>query len=288
MFIAPSDPEKPFIMKGTENSAKPITMKFIPARLDDNPHLDSDGMYRSMLESMPEIERRQLLEGDWMASNDAMFPEFDIRKHVIEPFPIPRHWNRVAGLDYGYRDPSAAVWFAVNPEDGGLIVYDEFLQSGLTGREFALAIRDKEENELVNVDHPIDWSIFARTGHTGPTIAESMLSVPGFRLRRADKNREAGWVQIHEHLRVDPETGAPKIQFFSTCKNTIKQILSAKVHKTKPNDLDDTRNEDGHWDLLDALRYGVMARPRIETYEQSLLRVKQTNRWNQINGYFSV
>lgn len=287
MFIQPKEPGQPFILKGTENSPKPITMKFIPAKLSDNPHLDTDGMYRSMLEGLPEVERRQLLDGDWLASNDAMFPEFNILDHVVEPFHIPPHWNRVAGLDYGYRDPSAAVWFAVNPDDGSIVIYDEFLQTGLTGREFALAISEREENELVPVDHPIDWSVYARTGHTGPTIAESMLSVPSFRLRRADKNREAGWVQIHELLRKDPQTGAPKVQIFSSCKQTIRQLLGAKVHKNKPGDLDDTRNTDGHWDLLDALRYGVMSRPRIQTFDRSLVNIKRETSWNRINSYFS-
>lgn len=288
MFIAPEEPGKPFIMKGTENSTRPITMRFIPAKLEDNPHLDIDGMYRSVLESMDEVLRRQLLDGDWLASNDNMFPEFDINLHVCEPFAVPRHWNRIAGLDYGYRDPSAATWIAVNPEDGSLIVYDEFLQTGLTGREFALAIQEREQNELVYVDHPVDWSIYARTGHTGPTIAESMLTVPGFKMRRADKNREAGWIQVHEYLRKDPNTGAPKIQIFSTCRNTIRQLMSVKVNKNKPGDIDDTRTADGHWDLLDALRYAIMSRPRLESWNNNLTGLKQTNRWEQINNYFRV
>lgn len=289
MFIKDKEPNTPFIMPGTgANGIRPITMRFIPARLEDNPHLDNDGSYRAMLHSLSDIDRKQLLEGDWLASNDAMFPEFNLDTHVIEPFTVPRHWNRVAGLDYGYRDPSAGVWFAVNPEDSSLVVYDEFLQAGLTGREFALAIQDKEVNDLVPINHPIDWSVFARTGHTGPTIAESMLSVPGFRLSRADKNREAGWTQIHEHLRPDPATGAPKIQIFSTCKNTIKQLMSSKVHKTRGEDLDDTRNSEGHWDLLDALRYGIMSRPRIRTFSDDLHKMKQYNRWHQINDYFSI
>jgi hypothetical protein len=227
-----------------------------------------------------------LLEGDWLASKDNMFTEFDIQKHVCEPFYVPKHWNRVAGLDYGYRDPSAGVWFAVNPDDNSIVVYDEFCQTGLTGKEFALAIKAREAEELVYVDHPIDWSVFARTGHTGPTIAESMLQVPGFKLRKADKNREAGWVQIHEHLRSDPKTGAPKIQIFSSCPQLIRQLVSAKVSKTKPNDLDDSRTADGHWDMLDALRYGLMSRPRVETLDQRLTMFKQHNRWGQINSYF--
>ncbi len=289
MFIKDKESNVPFLLPGTgKDGVAPITCRFIPAKLEDNPHLDRDGAYRAMLNSLGEVERKQLLEGDWLASNDSMFPEFRVDVHVVDPFTIPRHWNRVAGLDYGYRDPSAAVWFATNPEDGSLIIYDEFLQTGLTGREFSQNIMEREKDELVYVSHPIDWSVFARTGHTGPTIAESMLSVPGFRLQKADKNREAGWVQIHEHLRRDPNTGAPKIQIFSTCKGLIKQLLSAKVHKNKPNDLDDSRNADGHWDLLDALRYGMMSRPRMETYQENLLRTKQTNRWEQVNDYFSV
>jgi hypothetical protein len=216
-----------------------------------------------------------------------MFTEFDVELHTIDPFEVPRHWNRTAGLDYGYKDPSAAVWFAVDPSDGSLLVYDEFIQTGLTGREFAQAIQEKEEYELVTVDHPIDWSIYAKTGHTGPTIAESMLSVPRFQIRKADKNREAGWIQIHELLRNDPKTGIPKVRIFSTCRNLIKQLMSCKVHPTKPGDINQSRNSDGHWDLLDAFRYAVMSRPRQVTYEDALLNAKNGNTWNKYRGYFN-
>jgi hypothetical protein len=287
MFIKDREANKTFVLPGTEHEEHPTTVRFIPAKLEDNPYLARDGRYRSVLRSLDDTLRKQLLDGDWLASKDNMFTEFDIELHVTEPFDIPPNWNRVAGLDYGYKDPSAAVWYAVDPEDGSIIVYDEFLQSGLTGREFAEVIKEREKYELLTVDHPIDWSIYARTGHSGPTIAESMLSVPGFQIRKADKNREAGWVQIHELLRKDSVTGAPKMRIFSTCRQLIKQLLSAKVHKTKPGDIDQTRTADGHWDLLDALRYGVMSRPRKETFHDALLRAKSGNTWNKYRGYFN-
>jgi hypothetical protein len=287
MFIKDREPNKAFIMPGTEKSQHPTTLKFIPAKLSDNPYLDEDGRYRSVLESLGETLKKQLLEGDWLASNDNMFNEFEIPLHVVDPFTIPKHWTRVAGLDYGYKDPSAGVWFAVDPEDGSLVVYDEFMEVGLTGREFALAIKEKEENELVTVDHPIDWQIYAKTGHTGPSIAESMFTVRGFQCRKADKNRDAGWVQIHELLRRDPVTGIPKVRIFSSCKNLIKQLMSVKVHPTKPGDINQNRNSDGHWDLLDAFRYGVMSRPKQETYEDRLMRSKSGNTWNKYRGYFN-
>ena len=39
--------------------------RFIPARLSDNPYLATTGDYETMLLSLPEHQRRQLLDGDW-------------------------------------------------------------------------------------------------------------------------------------------------------------------------------------------------------------------------------
>lgn len=287
MFIKDREPMKRFLMPGTENNPHPITMKFIPAQLSDNPHLDNNGLYRSVLMAQDELTREQLLEGNWLIADDNMFPEFKPAVHVVEPYDVPRHWNRTAGLDYGYRDPSAGVWFATNPENGNIVVYDEFLQRGLTGREFGLAVQEKEQYDPMLVDHPIDWSIFARTGHTGPTIAESMQSVPNLRLRPADRNREAGWVRVHDMFRDNMEIGGPQIEIFSSCTQLIRQLQTAKIHKTKPNDLDSTRNKEGHWDLLDAFRYGIMSRPRRQTFEDRLLQHKQHDGWGKVQSYFS-
>ncbi len=289
MFIKDREPNVPFILPGTENFETPTTCRFIPAKLSDNPYLNN-GDYEGKLRAFGGIISKQLLEGDWLASVDNMWPEFDLERHVVKPYEVPRHWNRVAGIDYGYRDPSAVVWFAVNPENGNIVVYKEFMRSGLTGRELALKIMFEEERELMIVDHPVDWQVYAKTGHIGPSIAESMYSVPGFSMRRADKSREAGWNQIHELMRPAPNTEAPKLEVFDTCPELIKQIMSAKISKqpSKPNDIDDTRSTNHHWDLLDAFRYGVMSRPRLETLEQRLVRTQQTNKWEKINDYFSL
>ena len=94
-------------------------------------------------------------------------------------------------------------------------------------------------------------------------------------------------MQVHELLRKDPVNGIPKVRIFSTCRGTIKQLMSAKVHNTKPGDINQARNSDGHWDLLDALRYAVMSRPRRVTYEDALLSAKSGNTWNKYRGYFN-
>ena len=45
-------------------------------------------------------------------------------------------------------------------------------------------------------------------------------------LRRADKNRIQGKIQIHEYLKVTDRTVRPKLQIFNTCPNLIKELQS--------------------------------------------------------------
>ena len=92
-------------------------------------------------------------------------------------------------------------------------------------------------------------------GYTGPTIGE-MLAIKGHKLRRADKNRMAGKVQIHEYLRPNRETGRPRLQITSNCINLIKELQSLPLASSNPEDVD-TKAEDHAYD---ALRYMLMTR----------------------------
>lgn len=56
----------PFVTE-TGEQIKPLSRTFIPARLDDNPYL-SDTNYRSVLQSLPEPLRSQMLYGDFAAA----------------------------------------------------------------------------------------------------------------------------------------------------------------------------------------------------------------------------
>ena len=130
-YISPAPPNDSFL--GTDG----ITRKFIPARLQDNPYLAYDGRYEQMLKSLPPAQRKQLLEGDWDVAEGAAFTEFERPLHVIAPFEIPIHWERIKGIDYGYASESCCIWGAVDPSDGTLIIYRELYRKGLLGTELA-------------------------------------------------------------------------------------------------------------------------------------------------------
>ena len=256
-YIDPSPPYESF------HGADGLTRKFIPARLEDNPYLANDGRYEQMLKALPPTQRRQLLEGDWEVAEGAAFTEFDRHLHVIEPFEIPMHWERIKGIDYGYASESACVWGAVDKDDGTLIIYRELYRKGLLGTDLAHMITEMELNDPLSVPGVLDTACWNRTGQTGPTIGETLVKA-GHKLRRADKNRVAGKIQIHEYLKVQ-QSGRPKIQIFNTCPNLIRELQSIPLDKSNPEDVDTHAPDHAY----DALRYLIMARPRVnDTYSQ--------------------
>ena len=234
-----------------------LSRKFIPARLTDNPYLAKDGIYEQMLMSLPPVQRKQLLEGNWDVNEGAAFTEFDPDVHIVAPFSIPITWERIKGIDYGYASESACVWGAMDKVDGTLIIYRELYRKGLTGVDLGAIITDMEMEDPLSVPGVLDTSAWARTGTTGPTVGESLVK-QGHKLRRADKNRIQGKIQIHEYLKVQPN-GRPRLQIFNTCPNLIKELQSIPLDKRNPEDVDTHAADHAY----DALRYLIMSRPRI-------------------------
>ena len=275
-FIDPSVPDKSFWAtdengevikwpKGHSREGEPLfKRKFIPATLFDNPYLSEDGMYEANLLSLPEHQRRQLLEGDWDINEGAAFPEFSRRIHVVDPFDIPSNWVRFRACDYGYGSYTGVVWLAVVPGSEQLVVYRELYVSKIIATDLADMILDIERDEKVRYG-VLDSSLWHNRGDTGPSLAEQMI-IRGCRWRPADRSkgsRVAGKNELHRRLQVDEFTEEPRLVIFSNCTNLISQLPSIPLDKRNPEDVD-TNSEDH---LYDALRYGIMTRPRSNIFD---------------------
>jgi len=261
-YVLPSESNNAFIGKDG------LTRKFIPARLQDNPYLAEDGEYERMLNSLPAVQRKQLLEGNWDIAEGAAFAEFERETHIISPFEIPSWWERFKGIDYGYAAESCCLWAAVDPEDKTIIIYRELYQKGLTGSALADKITYMEESEVKSIPGVLDTAAWARTGYSGPTIGETLVN-KGHKLRRADKNRVAGKVHIHEHLRKRPD-GRPRLQVVSSCTNLIRELQGIPLSKTNSEDVDTNASDHAY----DALRYLLMSRPRVDHPYDRRLRIQ--------------
>ncbi len=88
----------------------PRSRTFIPAKLGDNPYYSKDNHYRSVLQSLPEPLRSQLLNGDFQAAA------------VADPFQIiPTDWVRAAQKRWLEREKPSTPLTAVgiDPSRGG-------------------------------------------------------------------------------------------------------------------------------------------------------------------------
>ena len=268
MFVDPTIPNEPFwatdIDSGKvlrygpnhpEHADEPLYQRrFIPARLTDNPFLMESGEYEAMLLSLPEVERRRLLEGDWDVADGAAFSEFDRSVHVVEPFEVPYNWPRLRAADYGYSSPSCVLWGAVD-WDGNIFIYRELYDKGYTGETLARIINALEVNDPLMQISVLDGACWSKHG-TGPSIAESMIR-NGVRWIPADKNRIPGKIELHRRLAIDERTDEPKLKIFSTCTNLIRTLPTIPLSKTNSEDVD-TKSDDHAYD---ALRYMCMTRP---------------------------
>jgi hypothetical protein len=251
--------------RGHSKAGDPLfKRRFIPAMLTDNPHLYDQGDYEAMLLSLPEHQRKQLLEGNWDVAEGAAFPEFNRQAHVIEPFDIPNNWVKFRACDYGYGSYSAVVWFAVSPDEQ-LIVYRELYVSKVLATDLAYMVLDLEQEDG-NIKYGVlDSSCWHKRGDTGPSLAEQMIA-QGCRWRPSDRSagsRIAGKNELHRRLQVDEFTEEPRIVFFNTCTNIVAQLPIIPLDKKNPEDID-TKSEDH---LYDALRYGIMSRPRFSIWD---------------------
>ena len=168
-YVTPYAPNESF--RGEDG----LTRKFIPARLMDNPYLAQDGRYEQMLKALPPTQRKQLLEGDWDVAEGAAFTEFDRNLHIVEPFEIPIHCERIKGIDYGYASESACVWGAVDPSDSTLIIYRELYRKGMLATELATTLMQMEAYDPLSVPGVLDTACWSRTGMTGPTVGETLV-----------------------------------------------------------------------------------------------------------------
>ena len=137
--------------------------------------------------------------------------------------------------------------------------------SKVLATDLANMILEVEQDDGTISYGTLDSSLWHRRGDTGPSLAEQMIQ-QGCRWRPSDRSkgsRISGKNEIHRRLQVDEFTEEPRLVFFNNCTNIVAQLPSIPIDKKNPEDVD-TQSEDH---LYDALRYGIMSRPRFSIFD---------------------
>ena len=270
-----------FVDRDYTADEKPEDYTFIKSRVYDNQALmDSDPDYVRTLETLPPDLRKAWLDGDWDLFAGQYFSEWRRDVHVLDTVPeIPGHWTRVIAMDYGL-DMLAVVWAAFD-EDGRGIVYKELCRSDLPVQEAADAILDactaeEKRGAVADVYAPPD--LWARSKDTGKSIDE-LFWERGVHFIKADNNRVAGWMNLHDWLRK-ADDGVPFLRFAPNCTECIRCI--PLLQYAKNNSLDTATEPHDITHAPDAVRYLVQSRPKPAKEPD-----KRTHEQRQIDEYKS-
>lgn len=272
-YIDPMPPET--IYTQTLESGHEVKRVFIPAKVSDHPNQKFREDYERKLAAISDPQlRKALWKGDWDVFAGQVFTEFSRGIHVVDPFPIPAHWQKWRAMDYGNKN--SVGWFAQDPSTERIYMYRGYrTEDFVRVEDKAKYIKQWEAGEGVSYGLA-DPSIWNGQGdhNTGKSVAQ-MFEMEGVHWMPANNDRRAGLALVHDLLGIAKD-GKPKLQFFSTCLSMIRTLPSLPYDKFKVDDVD-TKADDHDYDML---RYALMAfkkssvnvKPNIPTWVQQRTR----------------
>ena len=228
---------------------------YIPARLEDNPHLDTDGQYRAQLMTKDKRLRAMLLEGRWDVIEGSFFAEWDPGVHVVQPFEIPKNWRRFVAMDWGTWSPYCVLWAAESPY-GEVYIYRELYgmgekpNQGVNEPPSVVAdkiLRIERMSEEYVHERYLDDSCWKGEKAGEVTIAQQFATagVPFQPARRF--NKVSAINNLKEWLKV--VNGKSRLSVFNGCRSLIRTLPIIQIDRNNPDQYD-TKAEDHACDAL--------------------------------------
>lgn len=193
------------------------------------PHLD-EKTTRELLNSTPLHLQEARSKGIPIAGSGLIFasqvPEESIK---VAPFPIPEHWPRLAGIDFGWDHPTAVIWGAWDRDNDVVYLTDAYKASRTTIPVHASAIRGR--GAWIPVAWPHD-GLQVRDGMQGEQLAAqyrkegvNMLPIHAQYTKQADKDKPASVVSVEagvQEMLSRMQTGRLKV--FSHLEDWLEEF----------------------------------------------------------------
>lgn len=253
---------------------------FIPSRVEDNPKLvENDPGYVQWLEGIKFVDDklyRMWREGEWDAFEGQVFAEWRAQVdgrpyHVFDRFWFDlRSCERVAGFDWGFRDPASMHWIAKLPENQygvqRFVLYREVYKTEVVPKVWGGLLKNIS-NPKTGID-PIRYmalphDCFARRPEEGNTIAEILRRESGIPVKPANNLGKGARLNrialMHNLLSLAPD-GFPYLMVHSSCTNFTRTVPELVYDETITEDID----SDAEDHAFDSATYGLMTmRPKF-------------------------
>lgn len=102
----------------------------------------TDAERAQIIASYPAHEREARAMGIPTLGSGRIYP---VPEELIKvaAFPIPKHWPRIAGLDFGWTHPTAAAWLAWDRDTDTVYLYDAYRAAQQTPEAHSITLRSK-------------------------------------------------------------------------------------------------------------------------------------------------
>lgn len=234
---------------------KPEGTIVINMTINDVEHYTPEERAR-IVASYPEHERDARTKGIPIMGSGRVFPIAEDAVKV-EPFPIPPHWPRIVGLDFGIDHPTAAVWLAWDRDTDTLYVTDSYRVKDASILMHAAAIRTR--GDWIPVAWPHDG--LQRDKGSGQQLA-AQYKTQGLAMLKdratfedGGNGLEAGVAQMLERLQTR------RLRVFSHLTDWFEEF---RLYHRKDGMIVPKID-----DLLAATRYGMMMRRFAKTQAEA-------------------
>ena len=191
-------------------------------------------------------------EAKFVTPSSLVYNEFDDVAHVISPRLIPReNLTYAIGMDFGLKDPFAAVFVAIDQHDNWYI-YDEIYLPDLPVDKIADVLHQKMGDQYFS--RIIGDSAGANEIASLKSKALGDKRVWVTPAKKGKDSIRAGIRLVKTQLYVREGTGKPKLFVSASCKSTIREFQSYKRLRDAWGEISETP-EDKNNHLMDALRY---------------------------------
>jgi len=179
----------------------PEGRRFVPALLDDNPHVDAEA-YRHALDQLDSTTRKQLLDGVWTRDAGGLVYRYAEERNGIQNIPILSTY--LVGIDYGYTDATAFCVLGWRDHDPTVYVVECYKRAGLTPSDAA-----EEAHALSRLYAPV--KMVGDVGGLGKGYAEEARRRFALPIEPADKVNKRGYIALingdleRGRIKVDPQ-----------------------------------------------------------------------------------
>ncbi|MBQ8427775.1 MAG: hypothetical protein IJX18_00810, partial [Clostridia bacterium] len=223
----------------------------------DNPYLD-EGEIAALEGCMDEGQLQSRRYGKFALAKGLVYPEFDERIHVVEPFRVPPEWQDNISIDPGLNNPLAAHWYAVDFDDNVYVVYEHFA-AGQGIDYHAEAIKrictqlGWKRDGRGRICALIDSAAKQRTLSGVKSVCELFYERDILVNPDVEKEMFSGIARVKSYL--NQKNGLPNLYIFSNCVHLIRELKGYYWGSG-----DTPKKTDDH--CLDELRYYLMSRPK--------------------------